>query len=113
MSGDRLESRCSRTTSPATRGIDDATGIDRIPVNDGGHDQVERRCPDRQVFLATISKAAEAMKVDGAHEISSRGFSELLVVDLVEGEAGSLDSAYLPQRLGETALPWSPIIAST
>ena len=43
------------------QGIDHAAGIDRVPVNDGGDNQVEGGGPDREIFLAAIAEAAEAM----------------------------------------------------
>lgn len=48
--------------------IDDTTSIDRIPVDDGGDDQVEGRCPNREIFLAAMAEAAEAMEIDGPHQ---------------------------------------------
>lgn len=77
--------------------IDDAAGIDRVPVYDGGDDQIECRCPDGQVFLAAITEAAETVKIDGAHQtvaafaliqFDGRGFAQLFVVDPVEGKEG-------------------------
>lgn len=48
--------------------IDDTTSIDRIPVDDGGDNQVEGRCPNREIFLAAMAEAAEAMEIDGPHQ---------------------------------------------
>ena len=50
------------------QGIDHAAGIDRVPVNDGGDNQVEGGGPDREIFLAAIAEAAEAMEIDGPYK---------------------------------------------
>ena len=100
--------------SCTAQGIDDAADIDCVPVNDGGDNQIESGCPDRQVFLTAIAETAETMKIDCPNkavpafalvQFSGSCLSQLLVVDPVEGEEGSFNPSHLAQRLGKTALP--------
>lgn len=93
------------------QGVDDATRVDRVPVDDGADHQVEGGGPDRQAVLAAVTEATEPVQVDRAHEAVAalalvelgRGtLAKLFIADPVEGEQGPLDTPHL--RLGEAAL---------
>lgn len=66
------------TLPSSMQGIDDAAGVDRVPVDDGGDNQVEGGCPYRKVFLASITKAAKAMEIDAARPIRHVRFGDNL-----------------------------------
>lgn len=80
--------------------------VDRVPEDDGGHDEVETAGPVLLGFLRPVANAAQAMEADGAGQcVAGFAFVQLgrglatkgRVFQPVQGEERPLDAADLPE----------------
>ena len=88
--------------------------VDRVPQDDGGDDQVQRRGARGLALERTVAEPPEPVQADGPGkrvaglafvQLQLGGAADLGVLDPSQGPQGTLDAAQLAEGGGEAVLP--------